>query len=108
MKCRFDQYALAWDTSIVINVDGEEVRFFHTIQKGVHRVFVDHHSFLAKVWGLTGEKLYGAKSGADFIDNQKRFSLFCKVGRRAMGFLSTQLWFVTGCWLTIIVVSSVY
>ena len=30
------------------------------------------------MWGITGSKLYGPKSGADFIDNQKRFALFCK------------------------------
>lgn len=82
--CSFDQYAAAWDTSVTVNVDGEEVRFFHAVTKGVHRVFVDHPTFLAKVWGMTGEKLYGAKSGADYIDNQKRFSLFCKVRHCAM------------------------
>lgn len=75
---RYDQYSDAWDTSISINVDGEDVRFFHTVKKGVHRVWVDHPSFLAKVWGLTGSKLYGAKSGADYVDNQKRFAMFCK------------------------------
>lgn len=36
------------------------------------------HRFLAKVWGKTGSKLYGARSGADYIDNHKRFTLFCK------------------------------
>lgn len=41
---RFDQYADAWDTSVVINVDGEDVRFFHTVKQGVHRVWVDHVS----------------------------------------------------------------
>lgn len=41
---RFDQYADAWDTSVTIDVDGEEVRFFHTIKQGVHRVWVDHVS----------------------------------------------------------------
>ena len=30
------------------------------------------------MWGQTGAKLYGSKSGADYVDNQKRFSLFCK------------------------------
>jgi len=30
------------------------------------------------VWGKTGSKLYGARSGADYIDNHKRFTLFCK------------------------------
>jgi len=80
---RYDQYEDGWDTSVVINVDGEQVRFFHAIKKGVHRVFVDHPWFLAKVWGKTGAKLYGAKSGADFIDNHKRFSLFCKAAIEA-------------------------
>lgn len=30
------------------------------------------------MWGKTGSKLYGARSGADYIDNHKRFTLFCK------------------------------
>lgn len=34
--------------------------------------------FLARVWGKTGSKLYGARSGADYVDNHKRFTLFCK------------------------------
>lgn len=42
------------------------MRFFHTVKKGVHRVWVDHPWFLSKVWGQTGSKLYGAKSGADY------------------------------------------
>ena len=75
---RYDQYWDAWDTSITSNVLGEEVRFFHSIKKGVHRVWIDHPWFLAKVDGVTGAKLYGEKSGADFVDNQKRFALFCK------------------------------
>jgi len=74
---RYDQYAGAWDTSVVINVLGKDVRFFHENKKGVDRVFVDHPDFLAKVWGKTGAKLYGLKSGADFVDNHKRFALFC-------------------------------
>lgn len=75
---RYDQYSDAWDTSLSVNVDGEEVRFFHTVKKGVHRVWVDHPAFLSKVWGLTGSKLYGQKSGADYMDNQRRFAMFCK------------------------------
>jgi granule-bound starch synthase len=46
---RYDQYADGWDTSVVIKVDGQDVRFFHAVKKGVHRVFVDHPWFLAKV-----------------------------------------------------------
>ena len=46
---RYDQYADGWDTSVVLNIDGQEVRFFHAVKKGVHRVFVDHPWFLAKV-----------------------------------------------------------
>lgn len=80
---RYDQYSDAWDTSVVINIDGEDVRFFHTFKQGVHRVWVDHPWFLAKVWGKTGAKLYGPKSGADFVDNHKRFSLFCKAAIEA-------------------------
>ncbi|CAL8469225.1 g8766 [Coccomyxa elongata] len=81
---RYDQYADAWDTSVSINIDGETVRFFHTLEKGVDRVWVDHESFLAKVWGKTGAKLYGQKSGRDFNDNQKRFLLFCKAALQAL------------------------
>lgn len=53
--CRHDQYADAWDTSVTSNIDGEELRYFHTRKNGVDRVWVDHASFLSKVWGLTGE-----------------------------------------------------
>eukprot|EP00887_Chlorella_sp_A99_P006320 scaffold3.g6320.t1 len=74
----------AWDTDVVINVDGEDVRFFHSIKNGVHRVWIDHPWFLARVWGLTGSKLYGAKSGADFVDNQRRFALFCKAALESL------------------------
>lgn len=28
------------------------------------------------MWGKTGSKLYGAKSGADYVDNPKRFRVF--------------------------------
>lgn len=31
-----------------------------------------------QVWGKTGAKLYGAKSGADYVDNPKRFRVFCE------------------------------
>jgi granule-bound starch synthase len=31
-----------------------------------------------QVWGKTGSKLYGAKSGADYVDNPKRFRVFCE------------------------------
>jgi len=73
---RYDQYRGAWDTSVSTNVIGEDVRFFHERKKGVDRVFVDTPLFLAKVWGKTGSKLYGEKSGADFADNEKRFAVF--------------------------------
>ena len=39
------------------HIDGEELRYFHTRKNGVDRVWVDHASFLSKVWGLTGEPL---------------------------------------------------
>ena len=46
---RFDQYADAWDTSITLNVDGQEVRYFHAVDKhGVDRVWIDHPWFLSK------------------------------------------------------------
>ncbi|KAI8465947.1 MAG: granule-bound starch synthase I [Monoraphidium minutum] len=80
---RYDQYADAWDTSVVVNIDGEDVRYFHSVKKGVHRVFVDHPWFLAKVWGKTGAKLYGGKSGSDYLDNHKRFALFCRAALEA-------------------------
>jgi hypothetical protein len=38
----------AWDTGVVSNIDGDTVRFFHTRDKGVDRVWVDHECFLAK------------------------------------------------------------
>ncbi len=38
----------------------------------------------AQVWGKTGAKLYGQKSGRDFNDNQKRFLLFCKAALQAL------------------------
>lgn len=80
---RYDQYADAWDTSITIDVMGEQVRFFHTVEKGVDRVWVDHPAFLAKVWGKTGSMLYGKQSGADYKDNQKRFAMFCRAAIEA-------------------------
>eukprot|EP00891_Asterochloris_glomerata_P004602 jgi/Astpho2/4602/e_gw1.00067.54.1_t len=81
---RHDQYADAWDTSVTSNIDGEELRYFHTRKNGVDRVWVDHASFLSKVWGLTGGKLYGKKSGSDYADNQKRFVLFNKAAIEAL------------------------
>lgn len=72
---RYDQYKGAWDTGVTSNVVGEDVRYFHERKQGVDRVFVDSPLFLAKVWGKTGSKLYGKKSGADFNDNQKRFAV---------------------------------
>jgi granule-bound starch synthase len=82
-RCRYDQYSDGWDTNTSINIDGEDVRYFHAVKKGVHRVFIDHPTFLAKVWGKTGAKLYGPRSGADYVDNQARFSLFCKAAIEA-------------------------
>merc|ERR1739848_276731 len=80
---RYDQYSDAWDTSVVIDVLGEQVRFFHSKKKGVDRVFIDHPCFLAKVYGKTGSKLYGKKSGSDFVDNEKRFRIFCEAAIEA-------------------------
>ncbi len=75
----YDQYAQAWDCGVDIPVGNDSVRFFHTKGKdGVDRVFVDHESFLAKVWGKTGAKLYGSAAGSDYADNQARFALFCR------------------------------
>lgn len=75
----YDQYAQAWDCGVDVPVGDDSVRFFHTKGKdGVERVFVDHPSFLAKVWGKTGAKLYGSAAGSDYADNQARFALFCR------------------------------
>jgi granule-bound starch synthase len=75
---RYDQYSDAWDTSVMVDIDGYAIRYFHTVEKGVDRAWVDHPMFLAKVRGLTGSMLYGKSSGADYSDNQKRFGVFCK------------------------------
>lgn len=40
-----------------------------------------------QVWGKTGSKLYGQKSGSDFVDNQKRFLLFSKAALCALHML---------------------
>lgn len=63
------------------------MRFFHAHKSGVDRVFIDHPSFLAKVWGKTGSKIYGSRSGADYLDNPRRFSLFCKAALAAVSAL---------------------
>ena len=89
---RYDQYKDAWDTSVVIEVKvgdrTEKVRFFHCYKRGVDRVFVDHPWFLEKVWGKTGQKLYGPTTGNDYEDNQLRFSLFCQAALEAPRVLS--------------------
>nr|ALB36782.1 GBSSIa [Chenopodium neomexicanum] len=76
---RYDQYRDGWDTSVTAELKvgdrTETVRFFHTYKRGVDRVFVDHPVFLAKVWGVTGSKLYGPEAGEDYEDNQLRFSV---------------------------------
>lgn len=41
-------------------------------------------SRVLQVWGQTGSKLYGSKSGADYIDNQRRFKLFCQAALQAI------------------------
>jgi hypothetical protein len=83
----YDQYADAWDTSITADIDGETVRFFHTVDRGVDRVWVDHDAFLARVRGKTGAKLYGGTAGTDFPDNQARFALLCKAALAAIDLL---------------------
>ena len=37
-----------------------------------------------QVWGKTGGKLYGQRSGSDYSDNQKRFVLFNKAAIEAL------------------------
>ncbi|XP_050264143.1 uncharacterized protein LOC126708394 [Quercus robur] len=61
----------------------ETVHFFHCYKRGVDRVFVDHPMFLEKVWGKTGSKIYGPRTGLDYKDNQLRFSLFCQAALEA-------------------------
>nr|ABW83990.1 granule-bound starch synthase [Cyanophora paradoxa] len=84
---RYDQYFDAWDTavrsSIKVNGKLEDVGFFHITSKGVDRIFIDHPWFLAKVWGITGNKLYGAKTGVDYPDNPMRFALMCQAALEA-------------------------
>ena len=84
---RYDQYRDAWDTSTTWTAkmgDGETSgTYFHTYKRGVDRVFVDHPSFLAKVWGKTGSKIYGKKPGVDYADNELRFSVFCQAALQA-------------------------
>ncbi|KAL6004133.1 hypothetical protein ACLOJK_004680 [Asimina triloba] len=84
---RYDQYRDSWDTNVVAEIPVgnrvETVRFFHCYKRGVDRVFVDHPSFLEKVWGKTGEKIYGPATGVDYPDNQLRFSLLCRAALEA-------------------------
>lgn len=44
-----DRRTLYLRCSVTVNIDGEEVRYFHTVKDGVDRVWVDHPWFLAKV-----------------------------------------------------------
>jgi hypothetical protein len=46
-------------TGVVIPVGGEQVRFFHSVKKNVHRVWVDHPSFLSKVGRRAAGKALG-------------------------------------------------
>ncbi|KAL7221883.1 hypothetical protein ACSBR1_023763 [Camellia fascicularis] len=84
---RYDQYKDAWDTHVLLQVKIgdriETVRFFHCYKRGVDRVFVDHPMFLEKVWGKTGSKIYGPKTGVDYQDNQIRFSILCQAALEA-------------------------
>ena len=85
---RYDQYAEAWDTGYwgSVNMGGkqESVHFFHTFKQKVDYVFVDHPTFLERVYGQTGSKLYGPEWGKDFADNQARFAYFCKAALKAV------------------------
>ncbi|KAJ8768393.1 hypothetical protein K2173_021546 [Erythroxylum novogranatense] len=84
---RYDQYKDAWDTGVLVEIQVghkiETVRLFHCYKRGVDRVFVDHPLFLEKVWGKTGSKIYGPKTGEDYKDNQLRFSLLCQAALEA-------------------------
>jgi len=85
---RYDQYKEAWDTdfngSVSFGGKQEPVHFFHTFKQKVDYVFVDHPTFLERVDGLTGSKLYGPEWGKDFADNQSRFAYFCKAALLAI------------------------
>ncbi|CAK9008882.1 Granule-bound starch synthase 1 [Durusdinium trenchii] len=85
---RYDQYSEAWDTgywgSVTMGGKQESVHFFHTYKQKVDYVFVDHPTFLERVNGLTGSKLYGPEWGKDFADNQARFAYFCKAALKAI------------------------
>lgn len=48
---RYDQYEDAWDTSVVQNINGEDVRYFHAKKDGVERVWIDHPFFSCKGMG---------------------------------------------------------
>eukprot|EP00189_Rhodosorus_marinus_P013118 CAMPEP_0184743396 /NCGR_PEP_ID=MMETSP0315-20130426/6267_1 /TAXON_ID=101924 /ORGANISM="Rhodosorus marinus, Strain UTEX LB 2760" /LENGTH=748 /DNA_ID=CAMNT_0027214643 /DNA_START=93 /DNA_END=2339 /DNA_ORIENTATION=- len=85
---RYDQYAEGWDTSVNIDITvgknrKEKVSFFHCYHNGVDRVFVDHPSFLEKIWGFSGSKIYGPKAGVDFPDGPMRFSILCQAAMEA-------------------------
>ncbi|CAE7897485.1 unnamed protein product [Symbiodinium microadriaticum] len=85
---RYDQYKEAWDTgywsSLPMGGKNESVHFFHTYKQKVDYVFVDHPTFLERVYGQTGAKLYGPEWGQDFADNQARFAYFCKAALKAI------------------------
>jgi granule-bound starch synthase len=85
---RYDQYKEAWDagyeSTVSIGGKQESVRFFHAIKQKVDFVFVDHPTFLERVNGTTGSKLYGPEWGKDFADNQARFAYFCKASLLAI------------------------
>jgi len=85
---RYDQYKEAWDTnywsSVPMGSKQESVHFFHALKQKVDYVFVDHPTFLERVDGQTGSKLYGPEWGKDFADNQARFAYFCKAALKAI------------------------
>ncbi|MDJ0597927.1 MAG: glycogen/starch synthase [Crocosphaera sp.] len=75
---RYDQYKDAWDTEILQQVkygnETTKVRYFHSCKKGVDRIWVDHHVYLAKT-PLVNKKLYGPKASVDYVDNSERFAM---------------------------------
>ena len=93
---RYDQYAEAWDTGywskVTMGGKQESVHFFHTYKQKVDYVFVDHPTFLERVYGQTGSKLYGPEWGKDFADNQARFAYFCKAALKAIQDLHGTTW----------------
>ena len=67
---RYKNYTNAWDTGVRISLDGHEISYYHAIDRGVDRVFIDHPS-------IRRGGIYGDNNGS-YGDNWFRFSLLCQ------------------------------